>query len=138
MSVRACDAWKENWPASTEVRRGPRRVPRSHAREKKCTPAAERRAQTKRARERRKNHFGGTEKKILFGRERKKILTSTRTQPTKRLLRTVEMSFFYLFLSGVDIYWKELQPLDFFWKVIQKTKKNSLKVNAKSQKIHDD
>ncbi len=30
-----------------------------------------------------KNDLGGSEKKILFGRERKKILTSTRTQPTK-------------------------------------------------------
>ena len=58
--------------------------------------------------EKKKYYLGGSEKKILFGRERNKILTSTRTQPTKKLLRTVETSFFYLFLSGVDIDWKEL------------------------------
>ncbi len=40
--------------------------------------------------EKKKYCSGGSEKKILFGWEPKKILTSTRTQPTKRLLRTVE------------------------------------------------
>ncbi len=62
-----------------------------------------------------KKYFGGSEgageKKKSFGRERKKILASTRTQPTKRLTYRREDFFLdNLFLSGVDIYWKELQP----------------------------
>ena len=142
MSVRPIDAWKENWPASTEVRRGARRVPRSHARGKKNVRRRRIDARGEKGgkkkifrRERKKYYSGGSEKKILFGRERKKILTSTRTQPTKRLLRTVEMSFFDLFLSGVDIiYWKELQPLGFFLKVNAEDKKYSLKMNAKRKK----
>ena len=65
--------------------------------------------------------LGGSEKNFWRQREH---------NPQKSL-RTVETSFFYLFLSGVDIYWKELQPLDFFLKVNAEDKKYSLKVNAK-------
>ena len=98
----------------TEVRRAP---------EKKCGPATDRRARTKRrgknisagakARERKKNIWGGSEKKSgvnedtthkkkSFRRERKIILASTRTQPTKRLTYSRDVFFFYLFLSGVS------------------------------------
>ncbi len=110
-------------------------VPR--ARGKKCPSAADRRARTKRrekkyfggsegAGETKKNHFGGSEKKgrerknniILgrarekksFGRERKKILASMRTQPTKRLPYSRVVIFLPIHLRSI-IYWKEeLQP----------------------------
>ncbi len=79
-------------------------------------------------------------KKIFFGRERKKILASTRTQPTKRLMYRREDFFLgrYLFLSGVSTILERAATIRFFLKVNAKDKKYFLKVNAKRQKIHDD
>ena len=134
MSVRPIDAWKENWPASTGVRRGARRVPRSHAREKKKEPpAAERRARRKR---REKNISAGAKaregKKLFFGRERKKILASTRTQPTKMLTYSRDVFFFYLFLSGVSTILEGAATIGFFLKVNAKDKKYMMSYNHKN------
>ncbi len=63
------------------------------------------------ARERKKNIIrAGAKKKYYSGGSEKKFWRQREHNPQKSL-RTVETSFFYLFLSGVDIiYWKELQP----------------------------
>ncbi len=95
-------------------------VPRT--KKKKKPRAAERRARTKRreknisagamARERKKNIIrAGAKKKYYSGGSETKFGRQREHNPQKSL-RTVETSFFYLFLSGVDIiiYWKELQP----------------------------
>ena len=125
--MRACDAWKEGprVPRSAVASAVERDGYRGPTREKiKCTPATERRAKIKKAG---KNYFGGSEgaggkkvifwagakknsgvnentthKKKSFRRERKIILASTRTQPTKRVTYSRDVFFFYLFLSGVS------------------------------------
>ena len=142
--MRPIDAWKR--AAGTEVRRGAPRVPRSHARGEKNLSRRRIDARTPKrreknisagakARERQKKIISaGAKKKYYSGGSEKKFLRQREHNPQKGL-RTVEMSFFYLFLSGVDIiYWKELQPLGFFLKVNAEDKKYSLKMNAKRKK----
>ena len=103
---------------------------------KKKPPATDRRARRKRrekiisagakARERKKNHLGGSEKKFWRQREH---------NPQKGL-RTVETSSFYLFLSGVST--GRSCNISFFVESECKRQKYFVKVNAKRQKIHDD
>jgi hypothetical protein len=106
-------------------------VPR--ALEKKEFPAAERRARTKR---REKNISAGAmarERKKFISVGAKKILASTRTQPTKRL--TYSRDVFFLPIPLRSIYLEGAATIKIFLKVKAKGNKYFLKVNAKRQKI---
>ncbi len=129
MSVRAkFDAWKGG-ATSTEVRRGARRVPRSHAREKKKNRG--RRIDARRQKGREKNILAGAKKgagekkKYYSGGSEKKFWRQREHNPQKDL-RTVEKTFsIYLFLSGVSTILEGAETIGFFWKVNAKDK-NSL------------
>ena len=88
-SVRPCVRRVEARAAGTEVRRGARRVARSHAREKKRTAGGGSKRVEKKAG---KKYFGGREEKNISAGA-KKILASTRTQPTKKLTYSREVFF---------------------------------------------
>ncbi len=78
----------------------------------------------------------GREKKIIWAGA-KKILAPTRTQPTKKELRTVETCSYFTYSS--QAYQLEgAATIRLFLKVNPKEKKYFLKVNAKKQKLHDD
>ena len=122
------------WRATgTEVPRAP---------EKKCTPAADRRARTKR---REKIISAGAKarerKKILFGRERKKknIRAGAKKKFGRQREHNPQKSVFFLPIPLRSRYLLEgAATKSFYFESECKRQKYFLKVNAKRPKIHDD
>ena len=143
VSISPIDAWKGGVPSSAVAREGYR----GHTHEKKRTAGGGSTCEhqkggkkifrrERKARERKKNIIRAGAKKKLFGRERKKIRTSTRTQPTKKL--TYSRDVFFLPIPLRSRYLLEGAATKFFFETECKRQKYFLKVNAKRPKIHDD